>query len=243
MHLTRFTDLSLRVLIYLTHNERKGLVTVTELAERFKWSRNHMVKVVHFMSTKNWVQTHRGRFGGLTLKMHPSEYKIGDIVQILEEQGELIDCFEPHECALAKCCKLRSLLNEATRDFYSRLNTATLETLTNSDEIREIVSGKDLLRAQPDAPTPPSSELIRLMEERVARELRKARQQCFCSTDRPKKAPPGACLRGFSIPSFSLFPDAYTRKNLAETPKTAASFVANSGVMGLTPCSMSETRT
>lgn len=69
MHLTRFTDLSLRVLIYLTHNERKGLVTVTELAERFKWSRNHMVKVVHFMSTKNWVQTHRGRFGGLTLKM------------------------------------------------------------------------------------------------------------------------------------------------------------------------------
>ena len=37
MHLTRFTDLSLRVLIYLTHNERKGLVTVTELAERFKW--------------------------------------------------------------------------------------------------------------------------------------------------------------------------------------------------------------
>lgn len=136
MHLTRFTDLSLRVLIYLTHNERKGLVTVTELAESFKWSRNHMVKVVHFMSTKNWVQTHRGRFGGLTLKMHPSEYKIGDIVQILEEQGELIDCFEPHECALAKCCKLRSLLNEATRDFYSRLNTATLETLTNSDEIR-----------------------------------------------------------------------------------------------------------
>lgn len=151
MHLTRFTDLSLRVLIYLTHNERKGLVTVTELAERFKWSRNHMVKVVHFMSTKNWVQTHRGRFGGLTLKMHPSEYKIGDIVQILEEQGELID-------------------------FYSRLNTATLETLTNSDEIREIISGKDLLRAQPDAPTPPSSELIRLMEARVARELRKARQ-------------------------------------------------------------------
>lgn len=95
MHLTRFTDLSLRVLIYLTHNERKGLVTVTELAERFKWSRNHMVKVVHFMSTKNWVQTHRGRFGGLTLKMHPSEYKIGDIVQILEEQGELIDCSVP----------------------------------------------------------------------------------------------------------------------------------------------------
>lgn len=62
-----------------------------------------------------------------------------------------------------------------------------------------------------------------------------------CGLSDVPKSP--ACLRGFSIPSFSLFPDAYTRKNLAETPKTAASFVANSGVMGLTPCSMSETRT
>lgn len=82
----------------------------------------------------------------------------------------------PPAFAAGQYVELRSLLNEATRDFYSRLNTATLETLTNSDEIREIISGKDLLRAQPDAPTPPSSELIRLMEARVARELRKARQ-------------------------------------------------------------------
>ena len=65
----------------------------------------------------------------------------------------------------------------------------------------------------------------------------------FAHAGHTKKAPPGACLRGFSVPSFSLFPGAYTRKNLAETPKKAASFVANSGVMGLTPCSMSETRT
>lgn len=100
MHLTRFTDLSLRVLIYLTHNERKGLVTVTELAERFKWSRNHMVKVVHFMSTKNWVQTHRGRFGGLTLKMHPSEYKIGDIVQILGRTHRLLRAARMRPCQM-----------------------------------------------------------------------------------------------------------------------------------------------
>ena len=33
MHLTRFTDLSLRVLIYLTHNERKGLVTVLKVVQ------------------------------------------------------------------------------------------------------------------------------------------------------------------------------------------------------------------
>ena len=53
---------------------------------------------------------------------------------------------------------------QATRDFYSRLNTATLETLTNSDEIREIVSGKDLLRAQPDAPTTQPGPAIALPE-------------------------------------------------------------------------------
>lgn len=167
MHLTRFTDLSLRVLMYLTHTDRKRLVTVTELSERFQWSRNHMVKVVHFMSTKGWVETHRGRLGGLNLKLHPSEYQIGDVVQILEQQQELIDCFEPHECALSGCCKLRSLLREAARDFYERLNTATLESLTSGDDVKAIISGCQIEPDKDGNPSPACSELIRQMEQRV----------------------------------------------------------------------------
>lgn len=177
MHITRFTDLSIRVLMYLTNTNRKSLVTVTELSERFHWSRNHMVKVVHFMNTKGWVQTHRGRLGGMSLKLHPSEYKIGDVVQILEEQHELIDCFEPHECSLAGCCKLRTLLHQAARDFYDRLNTATLETLTSDDEVMSIILNKHSEPAKDSNPSPACSELIRQMEQRVHRERIKASEK------------------------------------------------------------------
>jgi Rrf2 family nitric oxide-sensitive transcriptional repressor len=52
MQLNRFTDLGLRVLMYLTHRDREQPVTISEIAERFEVSRNHLVKVVHFMGCK-----------------------------------------------------------------------------------------------------------------------------------------------------------------------------------------------
>ena len=73
MHLTRFTDLSLRVLMYLTYRNRTSLVTVNELAQKFQWSRNHIVKVAHFLHLQGWIASFRGRSGGLKLAKDPSE--------------------------------------------------------------------------------------------------------------------------------------------------------------------------
>lgn len=81
MHLTRFTDLSLRVLMYLTYRNRTSLVTVNELAQKFQWSRNHIVKVAHFLHLQGWIASFRGRSGGLKLAKDPSEYRIGEIVR------------------------------------------------------------------------------------------------------------------------------------------------------------------
>ncbi|MCJ9710841.1 Rrf2 family transcriptional regulator, partial [Bordetella hinzii] len=68
MQLTRFTDFGLRVLMYLTQcRERDKPVTIPEIAERFAISRNHLVKVVHFMSQQGWVAATRGKGGGLAL--------------------------------------------------------------------------------------------------------------------------------------------------------------------------------
>ena len=50
MHITRFTDLSLRVLMYLCARPSQDRTTVTEIAERIGWTRNHVVKVVHRLS-------------------------------------------------------------------------------------------------------------------------------------------------------------------------------------------------
>lgn len=165
MLISRFTDLSLRVLMYLTYTDRDTLVTVNELSERLHWSRNHMGRIVYFMSTKGWVETHRGRFGGITLKHKPSEYRIGDLVQILEEQGDLIDCFEPSECTFAGHCRIRDLMREAACDFYARLNTATLETLTQDDDVRQAIA--ELNEPSKVSSKPSGNSLIRQMQERL----------------------------------------------------------------------------
>ena len=55
MHITRFTDLSLRVLMYLCARPSQDRTTVTEIAERIGWTRNHVVKVVHRLSQEGSV--------------------------------------------------------------------------------------------------------------------------------------------------------------------------------------------
>lgn len=65
MQLNRFTDFGLRVLMYLTQcRDRSAAVTIPEIADRFGLSRNHLVKVVHFMSQRGWVSTTRGKGAG-----------------------------------------------------------------------------------------------------------------------------------------------------------------------------------
>jgi Rrf2 family nitric oxide-sensitive transcriptional repressor len=76
MQLNRFTDLGLRVLMYLTHRDREQPVTISEIAERFEVSRNHLVKVVHFMGVQGWLNNSRGKGGGLALAQPPEHYRL-----------------------------------------------------------------------------------------------------------------------------------------------------------------------
>ena len=98
MQLTHFTDLGLRVLMYLSHPRRDTPVTIGEVAERFSASRHHLVKVVHFMSQQGWLVTTRaGRRLGPGQPL--SHYRLGATIRALEHVNELIDCSDP-PCAL-----------------------------------------------------------------------------------------------------------------------------------------------
>lgn len=125
MQINRFTDLGLRVLMYLTVEERTRPVTVTEIAARFGVSRNHLVKVVHWLGKMQWVITTRGKGGGLVLARPAETYRLGDIVRELEGEAALIDCSSPL-CPLWRGCNVKSALDEALEAFYGKLNQHTL---------------------------------------------------------------------------------------------------------------------
>ncbi len=80
MRLTLYTDYSLRVLIYLAGRE-EDLVTISEIADFYKISRNHLVKVVHNLGLNGYILTSRGRHGGIKLARPAQEIPIGDVVR------------------------------------------------------------------------------------------------------------------------------------------------------------------
>lgn len=125
MQLTHFTDLGLRVLMYLSHQQGETPVTITEIAGKFEISRNHLVKVVHFLGQQGWIRTTRGKGGGLALAQPTSAYRLGSIIHTLEGGTTLIDCATP-PCALRGSCQLKAILDTALTDFYRQLDRYTL---------------------------------------------------------------------------------------------------------------------
>lgn len=127
MQLTRFTDLGLRVLMYLARPipERTTPVTIPEVARHFDVSRNHLVKVVHFMAQQGWVITTRGKGGGMVLAAAPESYRLGTLIRTLEGEAPLIDCAEP-PCALRDGCRLNVALEAARQAFYHTLDLHSL---------------------------------------------------------------------------------------------------------------------
>ncbi|MFT3859592.1 MAG: Rrf2 family transcriptional regulator [Aquabacterium sp.] len=139
MQLTHFTDLGLRVLMYLSHSQREAPITISEIAERFEASRHHLVKVVHFMAQQGWLVTTRGKGGGLALAHPLKDYLLGDLIRTLEHTStELIDCAEP-PCGLRGRCLLKGVLDEALDAFYETLNRHTLADVVGSPTREAIV--------------------------------------------------------------------------------------------------------
>lgn len=130
MQITKFTDLGLRVLMYLTQEIGTSIVTINEIAQQFNVPRNHLIKVVTRLNKLNWVSTTRGRTGGLRLGVQPSELKLGNILRELENKTSLINCSEP-PCVLSGQCNLKEILDHGLNSFYEEMNKYTLQSIVD----------------------------------------------------------------------------------------------------------------
>jgi len=132
MRLTRFTDYSLRVLTYLgTHRDAPSLATIDDVATAYGISRNHLMKVVHHLATEGYIETTRGKGGGMRLARAPDQINIGTVVRGTEEDFALVECFQDNNlnCPIAPVCVLASLLDRARRAFFRELDAGTLAKL------------------------------------------------------------------------------------------------------------------
>ncbi len=139
MKFTYFTDYSLRTLIYLGVQQNM-LVTISEVAKSYGISQSHLTKVVHQLANRGYIQTTRGKGGGMRLARLPQFINIGDVVRDMEENVDLVECFNAknQSCPLLPACILKSVLAEARNNFFDTLGRYTLaDLLTNQSSLRK----------------------------------------------------------------------------------------------------------
>jgi len=141
MQLTQFTDYSLRALIYIALRDNT-LCTITEIAESYHISKNHMMKVVHRLSQLGVLKTIRGKNGGLQLNEKPENINIGDLVQKIEPNFYIVECFDQANgrCVISPVCRLKGILNEAKTSFINELQKYTLlDIIYNKSELTKVL--------------------------------------------------------------------------------------------------------
>jgi len=129
MQLTRFTDYALRVLLFVAMQDGR-VCTMGEIATYYQISLEHLRKVVHKLATLGYLNSSRGRGGGLLLGLGAAKIRIGEVVLALENDLIIIDC-QALDCLLQPGCSLKTALDRAGRAFIAALNEVTLADLLN----------------------------------------------------------------------------------------------------------------
>lgn len=127
MYLSKFTDYSFRILIYLG-NHPNELFTVDELSYILGLSTHHIKKIIHKLAKNNYIYSSKGRNGGIKLVMNPKDINLGALLEITEDNLNIVECFSSDSisCNLDGECKLKSVLNEALNSFKLKLSEYTL---------------------------------------------------------------------------------------------------------------------
>lgn len=133
MRLTYHTDYGLRLLMLLAL-EPDRLHTIEEISQRYRISRNHLMKVAATLAQGGFVDSLRGRSGGLRLARPPAEIGLGAVVRATEDSFGIVECFEreTNTCVVAPACSLKRVLHEAVADFLKALDRYTLADLVGT---------------------------------------------------------------------------------------------------------------
>jgi len=129
MRLTSYTDYTLRTLMYLALNSGRQ-ATIADIAETYRISGTHLMKIVHQLGVAGDIETIRGRNGGLRLRRPAADINLGSVVRRTEVDMELVACFGGGTtCAISEACVLQSVLHEALAAFLAVLDRYTLADL------------------------------------------------------------------------------------------------------------------
>lgn len=126
MRLTTMTDYALRLLMHVAQHPDR-LCTIAEVAQAYQISQPHLMKITHLLGQRGWLETTRGKNGGMRLAMPPEQINLGAVVRDTEHDFELVECFvDSNSCTLSGRCGLTTIFYDALQSFLHHLDNYTL---------------------------------------------------------------------------------------------------------------------
>lgn len=134
MYLTQHTDYALRVLIYAAvHHDR--LINIADIAESYRISQSHLMKVCASLVKSGFLNSIRGKNGGLYLAVAPKDISIGAVVREMEPM-QLVECMgHNNRCCIAPNCQLAGMLSGAAQAFLNHLDRYFLSDLLHHETL------------------------------------------------------------------------------------------------------------
>jgi len=166
MRLTNYSDYALRSLIYLAVKpEPHTLANISDIANSYDISKSHLTKVIHQLGQLGYIESVRGKNGGIRLARAPKEINLGVLIKQIEPDFDLVECFavpvskdkgsqskdlpvtfieekadKPIGCVITPVCQLKSVFSEALRAFITVLERYTLaDIINNEDELKDLL--------------------------------------------------------------------------------------------------------
>lgn len=163
MKLTNYSDYALRSLIYLAVKpEPHTLANISDIANSYNISRSHLTKIIHQLGQLGYIETIRGKNGGIRLARAPEEINLGILIKQIEPDFALVECFaatipddntkqqglpitlidetmnessslKKRGCAISPVCKLKGVFFEALTAFIRVLEGYTLADIINNE--------------------------------------------------------------------------------------------------------------
>ena len=138
MKLTKYADLGLRLLMYLSMKSGES-VTIQEVSDRFAISKNHLVKISHQLTKAGLIVSTRGRNGGVCLARSPESITVEEVLHATEDNFDLVECFgeSKNQCVISGACRLTSVLLVARTAFFDVLRQVSLADLVKNSKMLE----------------------------------------------------------------------------------------------------------
>lgn len=122
---------ALRIMLDLAQNHTGDFIPLRDIAERQNITIKYMEQIIGILGKSGYLKSSRGSGGGYRLARTPNEYRIGDILRVVEGNIAVIACLEdsPNECPRSGDCITLPFWQGLNRVIEEYIDGVTLEDL------------------------------------------------------------------------------------------------------------------